>query len=59
MTIDLHNGGCQEVFKKDVLVVGKSVEKHTITFELDVRCTDYGANSYMLNNNNKLFVNLA
>ena len=40
LTSDLHFGGCEENVAQDILVDGKPVEKHTITFELDVRGTD-------------------
>ena len=40
LTSDLHFGGCEEVVTQDILVDGKPVEKHTITFELDVRGTN-------------------
>ena len=36
LTSDLHYGGCEEVVTQDILVDGNPVEKHTITFELDV-----------------------
>ncbi len=35
-TSELHYGGCEENVTQDILVDGKTVEKHTITFELDV-----------------------
>jgi hypothetical protein len=35
LTSDLHFGGCEENVKQDILVDGKPVETHIITFELD------------------------
>jgi hypothetical protein len=36
-TSDLHYGGCEENITQDILVDNKPIEKHTITFELDVQ----------------------
>jgi hypothetical protein len=40
LTRDIDYGGCEEVVTQDILVGGKPVEKHTITFELDKQGDD-------------------